>query len=218
MRDLEMNAGGTAALIDGLTESLAPVQRRNANREMLMLFGILAVQLAGTMALLGGNTMAVLAADAHGLAAKALMLGGLTVAFVFLAFRSLEPTAPKQTNLAIAAGALLVGFGILTLDRSTGGGAMNILMPSVGIRCLTSSLSFALPMFIALMVFMRGAASTQPRMTALFIGIASGSWGVFVYGLQCPFMNIFYIAAWYGGTIALTALAAAAILPRLIRW
>jgi hypothetical protein len=73
-------------------------------------------------------------------------------------------------------------------------------------------------MFIGLTFFMRGAAPTQPKMTALFIGVASGSWGAFIYGLQCPFMNLGYVALWYGGAIAVTTFAAALILPRFGRW
>ncbi|MEM1379109.1 MAG: NrsF family protein [Pseudomonadota bacterium] len=212
------SSGGNASLIAGLSESLSPVRRRRSGREALILVGILALQLLGTMALLGANSAAVFTHNPSQLIAKSLMLGGLTLGFAMIAFRSFEPTAPRQNNLALAIGGLLLGFGILSLDRSFGGGAMNILMPSKGITCLISSVSFALPMFIGLTIFMRGAAPTQPLMTALFIGIASGSWGVFVYGLQCPFMNVAYIAVWYGGAVALTTLAAAVILPRLNRW
>lgn len=217
MHDVQ-SSYGTMGLIDGLTESLAPVRRRRPVREALILLGILAIQLAGTLALLGGTSLAVFTADPGGLIAKAVMLSGLTVGFAALAFRSFEPTAPRPRNTAIGIAGFLLGFGILTLDRSFGGSAMNMLMPMSGIKCLLSSVSFSLPMFIALTVFMRGAAPTQPRMTALFVGISSGSWGVFVYGLQCPFTNIVYMATWYGGAVAIVALAAAVILPRLARW
>lgn len=218
MHEFDATGGSNASLIRGLSDSLSPVRRRRPRREVLILAGILALQLAGTLALIGANSAAVLTHNPAGFIAKAIMLGGLTLGFAALAFRSLDPAAPRQKNLAYAVGGLLVGFGILTLDRSFGGGAMNILMPSKGIICLISSVSFSVPMFIALSMFMRGAASTQPKLTALFIGIASGSWGVFVYGLQCPFMNIGYIAAWYGGAVLLVTLAAMAILPRLNRW
>jgi len=217
MREFQA-ASGTASLIDGLTESLAPVRRRQPRKEVLMLLGILAVQLVGTMALLGDTAVAVFSLDPWKVTAKALMLGGLTLGFGALAFRSLEPTAPRQRNVAIAIGGLLMGFGILALDRGMGTSVTDTLMPRYGLRCFTASISFALPMFIALTVFMRGAAPTKPNMTALFIGLAAGSWGVFIYGLQCPFTSIAYIGVWYGGAVATITAAAAAILPRLARW
>ncbi|GGY43444.1 NrsF family protein [Parvularcula lutaonensis] len=211
-------SSSTQSLIDGLTESMAPVARRNPRREALVLGGILFLQLAGTIALMGTNAVAVFTHDFWGSAAKAVMFAGFALGFALLAFRSFDPTAPRQKNLAIAMAGALVGFGVLTLDRNFGGGALNVLRPANGIQCLISSISFAIPMFIALTVFMRGAAPTQPRMTALFIGIASGAWGTFIYALQCPFTNIGYLAAWYGGAIAITTLVAAVLLPRLARW
>lgn len=208
----------TLSLIDGLTGSLAPVSRRRPRREAMILAGILALQLAGTMALLGTNAMAVFTHDFSGSVAKAVMFAGLAIGFAALAFRSFDPDAPKQRNLAIAVAGALVGFGVLALDRNFGGGAMNILQPASGVQCLVSAVSFSLPMFIALTIFMRGAAPTKPRSTALFIGIASGAWGTFIYALQCPFTNIGYLAAWYGGAILITTIVAAALLPRLARW
>lgn len=207
-----------SSFIDGLTESVQPVHRRRVSREVMILVAILVVQLAGSMTLIGSSAMAVFTHNMSGSIAKAIMLSGLTLGFAALAFRSFEPTAPRQNKLAIALGGLLLGFGILTLDRNFGGGVVNVLRPASGVNCLTSATSFALPMFIALTIFMRGAAPTQPKMTALFVGIASGSWGVFIYSLQCPFTNIGYLAVWYGGAVAIVTLAAAVILPRIARW
>jgi hypothetical protein len=207
-----------ASLIAGLTDSLEPVQRRRPGREVLVLLAVLALQLAGTMACLGEGVLAVLNHDFWGTLAKLAMLGGLTFGFAALAIRSLEPTAPSNRKLAMVMGALLLGFGVATLDRSFGGGVLNVLKPEVGVRCTVSAISFALPMFFALTMFMRNAAPTQPRLSAVFIGIAAGSWGVFVYGLQCPFLNVGYIALWYGGAVALVTLAASLLLPRVARW
>ncbi|NNU15309.1 DUF1109 domain-containing protein [Parvularcula sp. ZS-1/3] len=206
------------SLIDSLTESMAPVTRRKPRREMLILGGILFLQLAGTLALIGTNTAAVFTHNLSMAAAKAVFFAGLTLGFAALAFRSFDPTTPRQRNIAYGVGGLMVLFAIAFLDRNFGGGAVNILAPSSGLRCLVSSVSFSLPMFIALTFFMRGAAPTQPNATAAFIGVAAGSWGAFIYGLQCPFMNIGFVALWYGGAIALTTLAAAVILPRFARW
>lgn len=217
MREMPENTG-TASLIDGLTGSLTPVARRRPRREMLILAGLLLLQLAGTMTLVGTNAAAVFTHNTTMAIAKSAMFGGLALGFLGLAFRSFDPTAPRQTNLAIAMGAAIAAFGVIMLDRSFGGGVMKVLSPTNGIMCLVTSLSFSIPMFIALTFFMRGAAPTQPRLTALFIGVASGSWGAFIYALQCPFMNIGYVAAWYGGAVLVSTLAAAAILPRFARW
>ncbi|MEO1657140.1 MAG: DUF1109 domain-containing protein [Pseudomonadota bacterium] len=217
MRESDTMTASTA-LIDGLTESMQPVMRRRPGREVMILAGIGLLQLAGTMALLGDNAMAVFSNDMRGITLKAVMLAASTVMFVLLAFRSLLPTTPKQGKLMAMAGALVTAFGLITLSWDFGGSAQAALMPPKGIVCLLSSISFALPMFITLTLFMRGGAPTQPRMTALLIGLASGSWGVFVYGLQCPFTNVAYVALWYGGAVSLVTLAAAVILPRFSRW
>ncbi|MEM9810765.1 MAG: NrsF family protein [Pseudomonadota bacterium] len=217
MRDSQtMNANST--LIDGLTESLMPVARRRPSREIAILGLIALIQLAGTLSLLGDNAVAVFSKDMVGVGSKALMLGAGALAFFTLTLRGFEPTTSRQSKIAMVVGALILGFGVLTLDRNFGGSMQSMLMPEKGIVCLASSISFALPMFMALTFFMRGAATTQPQMTALLIGIASGTWGVFVYGLQCPFTNLAYLAVWYGGAVALVSLAAAVILPRAARW
>lgn len=217
MREPDTMTASTA-LIDGLTESMQTVMRRRPGREVMILAGIGLLQLIGTMSLLGDNAMAVFSANMVGVTTKAVMLAASTLIFALLAFRSLLPTTPKQGKLMAIGGALVMAFGLFTLNWDMGGGVQGTLMPHKGIVCLLSSISFALPMFITLTLFMRGAAPTQPKMTALLIGIASGSWGVFVYGLQCPFTNVAYIALWYGGAVALVTLAAAAILPRFSRW
>ncbi|MEE4211783.1 MAG: DUF1109 domain-containing protein [Parvularcula sp.] len=208
----------TPSLIEGLTESLEPVSRRRVSREILILAAVVLVQVAGTAAFLGEAMLAVLQHNLWGTIAKLVMLAGFSFGFAALALRSLDPAAPKQKGFAFAAAAFLAGFGLLTLDRNFGGGMMSVLQPATGIRCTVAAVSFAAPMFIAMTMFMRGAAPVRPRLTAAFIGIAAGSWGVFVYGLQCPFLNVGYIAVWYGGAVAFVTLLASLLLPRVARW
>jgi hypothetical protein len=208
----------TASLIDGLAASLSPVSRRRPSREAAILTAILGLQLIGTLLFISSSSAAVFTHNPAMALAKTGIFAALTVSFAVLAFRSFEPTAPRQRSLALSIGAVVTGFAVLTLDRNFGGSASSILMPSKGITCLVSALSFSLPMFIGLTFFMRGGAPTQPKATALFIGVASGAWGAFIYGLQCPFMNIGYVALWYGGAVAVSTLAAAIILPRIARW
>ena len=206
------------SLIDSLTESMAPVSRRQPGKEILILLGVLGLQLIGSLAVMSDSTQAVFTHNLPMATAKALTFFGLTVGFGALAFRSFDPTTPKQKSLALIIGGIVVAFAGFMLDRSFGGGVLNVLKPSNGIACTVSSISFGIPMFIALTFFMRNAAPTKPNMTALFIGVAAGSWGAFLYALQCPFMNIGYVAVWYGGAVALSTLAAAVILPRFARW
>jgi hypothetical protein len=212
------SASRNASLIGGLTESLEPVRRRRPGREAGILFGIALLQLIGTMALFGSKAAMVFEANMTVSVAKAILLAGFTLGFAALAFRSLEPTAPRSRKLALGLTAFLAAFAVLIFDWNFSGGAARVLSPPNGVVCLVSSVSFAMPMFIILTMFLRGAAPIRPRMSALFIGLASGSWGVFVYSLQCPFTNIAYMALWYGGAVAIVTLAAAAILPRLARW
>lgn len=212
------NLQGGPSLIDSLTESVAPVSRRRPGREMMILLAVLALQLVGSMAVMSDSAQAVFTHNLPMATAKALVFFGLAMGFGALAFRSFEPTSARHTNLALAIGGLLATFGVVMLDKSFGGGVMNVLKPANGVVCVVTSVSFSIPLFVALTMFMRGAAPTRPNMTALFIGVASGSWGAFLYSLQCPFMNVAYVATWYGGAVAVSTLVAALVLPRLARW
>ena len=50
------------------------------------------------------------------------------------------------------------------------------------------------------------------------VGLASGSFGAFAYGLHCVSITVFYVGLWYTGAVALCALLGRLIVPRLIRW
>lgn len=69
-----------------------------------------------------------------------------------------------------------------------------------------------------LTLWLRSGAPTAINRIGWLVGLASGSFGAFVYGLHCSSISVFYVGLWYTGAIMLCALLGRLIVPRLIRW
>ena len=62
------------------------------------------------------------------------------------------------------------------------------------------------------------AAPTDLMRTGTFAGLIAGGVSATAYALHCTDDSLAFVAIWYGGTIALCALAGATLGPRLLRW
>lgn len=208
------------SLIAELSSGLAPVQRRNMLREGGLVIALGAVELALFLGL------GMMRPDMHHMGGSPFLLwrigslGLLAMAACVLAIRSYSPTAQPRRGVilvcalavaAIAAGALVAPEGVS--DRTL----LERIAPASGMLCAASIFVLALPIMALLGAFMRRAAPTQPRLSALASGIAAGTCGAFVFAFCCPFNDLLYVVIWYSVGCAAVAVAARWCLPRRFR-
>lgn len=74
------------------------------------------------------------------------------------------------------------------------------------------------PIFIGLLLTVKGLAATRPRLAASAAGIASGAIGALVYTLHCPELAAPFLAIWYSLGILIPTVVGSLIGPRLLYW
>lgn len=208
-------------LIDSLAADLSAVRARSAWHDAVVLALIGGVEIAlfvalGAMRLDMGRAMTV-----PGFWWKLASLALLTVIGVTTALRALDPVASPRRGLhvlsVVVAGALAVGWIVDAVHRSPLP-LLDRLMVQHGLDCVITTVVLSLPPLVALGMMMRRGAPTDPRGTALAIGVASAAWGALVFVLACPHDDPLYVAVWYPIGCGTVALAARLLLPRIVRW
>lgn len=86
------------------------------------------------------------------------------------------------------------------------------------LECLLSIPVIAIAPFAMMIWAVRQAMPTELRRAGALAGLVAGALSATGYALHCVDDSVPFIAAWYGGTIALCTLAGAALGPRLLRW
>lgn len=209
---------GNSDFIGGLVATAEPVTPRRVHVEVLALAAVALVQLVGVSFYFGTDKVAMALGGGTPMLTKLVVFGGMAIGMTGLALWSLAPaTRHLSTIAAIGLGAATV-VGLAGLEWSVGSSVQGTIYPQYGVRCFFSILSLSMPVTLLLSLFMARGASTQPRTTALMIGLAGGSWGAFAYAVQCPFVSVWYLGVWYVGGVAMVSAVAAVLLPRFARW
>jgi hypothetical protein len=76
----------------------------------------------------------------------------------------------------------------------------------------------SVPVFVAVMLAMKGLAPTRLRLAGAAAGLASGSLGALVYTLHCPEMAAPFLSIWYLLGVLIPTGIGALLGPRLLRW
>jgi len=76
----------------------------------------------------------------------------------------------------------------------------------------------SLPLFAAMLWFVRGMAPTEPALAGAGAGLLSGAIATLIYALHCPESSVTFVGIWYVLGIAIPTLAGAALGPKLLRW
>ncbi|WOI52762.1 NrsF family protein [Parvularcula sp. LCG005] len=209
----------SSPFIDSLVATAEPVRPRRVSREILAVIAIALVQFAGTYVLvLGDGFQQALLWDPARAIFKMALLGAGTIGFTLMALYSFGPSARRIGPFTAVMSAVLFLLALMGFDWSLAGSLSAAFAPQHGSACVAGILALALPLILVLSLLMMRGASVQPGQSALLVGLAGGTWGAFIYSLQCPFVSLWYLAAWYGGGIFIVTLAARLILPRLARW
>jgi hypothetical protein len=84
--------------------------------------------------------------------------------------------------------------------------------------CSPLILLLALPIYLALVVAVRGLAPTRLTVTGAAIGFAAGALAAALYGLHCPEQGAAFVATWYSLGIAASTALGALTGRWLLRW
>jgi hypothetical protein len=206
--------------IETLVADLQPVRPVSPRGGVLIALFAAAVVVAIIAAAFGLRTD-VVAGNPHPMVmlreGMLLLLGFASLAAVVASARPGVGQSSTGWRWALAA-ASLFPLTSIALAMTTEGFPLDVLFSVDGPWCLGISLSGGLLIGAGLTVWLRGGAPTALNRIGWLVGLTSGSFGAFAYGLHCPSITVFYVGLWYTGAILLCALVGRLIVPRLIRW
>ena len=209
------------ALIEQLTEDLAPVRPRRVWVDAL----IIALIAASEMVLLFAVGIAHL--DMHRVMTqptvgwRIVSLGLISLVSGWLAIRSFDPAYSVRGSMRWLAliVVLCVAYGVLAIALPAGiASIVQRLDWHSGVQCASKIVLLSIPPLLALAVLGQRGAPTDLRRTPLLIGLAAAAWGAFVFVFACPFNDPLYILTWYGLACGVVTLVARLVLPRLAHW
>lgn len=153
-----------------------------------------------------------------------LLASGLFLVLAYAAiYGVIQSSRPRVGNRqsgwlwASAMAALLPAGAVVTLALAWGGHG-GAALDRDGWQCLGAGLLAGLLAGAVLVAWLRRGAPTSPGRAGLMTGIASGSIGIFAFGLSCPHEGLAHIGLWHGGAVLLSALLGRFVVPPLIRW
>ena len=84
--------------------------------------------------------------------------------------------------------------------------------------CVGSIALLAMPLFVCVLLAIRGLAPTRPTWAGAAAGGLAGSVAALVYAVHCNEMTLPFVAVWYMLGIATPAVLGSVIGPKLLRW
>lgn len=206
--------------IDALVADLQPVRPVKPHGGVLIALAVAGVVVAIVIAMLGVRPD-IAAGTPHPVVMMRegmfLVLGFAALAAVVASARPGVGQSSTGWRWALAAASLFPVTSII-LAFVGDGYPPEVLYSVDGPACLVVSMIGGLMIGAALTVWLRQGAPTALSRIGWLVGLASGSFGAFAYGLHCESVTVFYVGLWYTGAIALCALLGRLIVPRLIRW
>jgi hypothetical protein len=134
--------------------------------------------------------------------------------------RAARPGKPGRRPLIIVGLLFLAivsaGIVVLLVTHPVAWGAL-VFGPQWA-ACLFCIPLFSLTPFAVLVLALRRGAPTNLTLTGAMTGLVAGALGAAAVAIHHPGGSLPFIAFWYGGPIALCALAGAFLGPRLLRW
>lgn len=206
--------------VDQLVENLQPVRPLSAHWSSAAMLGLALVGFAAVAAVLGVRADLVAGQPNPVVLLRGGMLLVLGLVTTASAFALARPAVGRQDRswagaTAMAASVPAAALLFALLDPAA---ALRAVWWSSAINCLFVSLSAALGFGAIIVAQLRRGAPVQLGRAGWVTGIAAGSLGVLVYSIHCPANHIAYIGLWYTLPIAISAVSARLIVPRLVRW
>lgn len=209
------------ALIDQLSEELAPVRPRRLWVDVSIMALIAVIELALLFAVGFAHLEMRRLMTQPSLGWRIASLGVISLVSGFVAIRSSDPAYSVERPLRWLALiiAICLACGVVLGGVPVGmASIVHRLNWTSGVQCASKIVLLSIPPLIGLGVLGCRGAPTDLRRTALLIGLAAAGWGAFVFVFACPFNDPLYILVWYGLGCGIVTLAARLVLPRLARW
>jgi len=211
----------TDDLIYILSEDVKPVDPRRAGRAFILaiLAGFL-VTCGLALSILGPRDELSDPSTLIYLTGKiAFALASAALAGAYL-FKCSHPGDERQTPTAMIVApfvAILILAGISLANAPTQHWS-RMLLGNQWLECLVSIPVIAIAPFALVIWAVHQAAPTDLRLAGALAGLLAGEMSATGYALHCADDSLPYLALWYGGTIAICALAGAILGPKLLRW
>lgn len=119
--------------------------------------------------------------------------------------------------LVLLFAAVIVLAGV-SLSVAPGGHWRAMVLGNQWLECLLSIPIIAVVPFAVIVWAVRQSAPTDLPAAGAVAGLVAGCLSAAGYALHCVDDSVPFVAVWYGGTIALCALAGWLLGPRLLRW
>jgi hypothetical protein len=131
-----------------------------------------------------------------------------------------RPGSEKTTPVALAALPFVVVIILAALSLAAAPRAHwdELIIGNRWLECLVLIPVIAIVPFAAVIWAVRQMAPTDLTRTGALAGLVAGGISATAYALHCTDDSLPFIALWYGGTVAICALAGATLGPRLLRW
>lgn len=211
----------TDELIDRLASDLRPVPPDALVR--LLIRVLLLGSLASAALILLGHGLRPDLADAIHLPAfwiksiYPLMLSGIGIAAVMIISRpGGRPRFSGLTALAIYLALLALGLG--QLHAAPAEDYPRLIFGISAWFCPFIILASALPVFAAIIFFLRRSAPTNLRLAGCIAGLTAGSIGAWTYSWGCIENGLPFVALWYTLGILLSGIVGLATARPLLRW
>ncbi len=213
-----MNSITRDPLLDQLVADLAPVRVLRPSQGGALVIASSALCVAAVAGLWGlrGDIMALAPTDIVLIRSAALLLLG--AAALVAALTSARPGVGQRSGWlwALLAAATLPAAALW--GAATGNAQLSDVISASVPWCFGISLSTATLIGAVITGWLRRGAVTEPVRAAWLTGVAAGAFGTFAYSLHCPSSTIYYAGLWYTAAVAISAVTARLVLPRLLRW
>ncbi|MDG5488462.1 DUF1109 domain-containing protein [Sphingomonas sp. BGYR3] len=206
--------------IETLVDGLTPVRRMRPGQGM-MLGLMLAAAVAVIIALTSGiraDIAAMRPLPIVVLRSGTLLLLGLATLKAVTAMARPAIGGAQRGWMWMLAAALLFPLASIIGMIDEGRVPMEAVMNGAARDCLRLSLSGALAIGTAMILWLRQGAVVNPARAGWLTGLAAGAFGTLAYSLHCGENSVHYIAIWYGAAVTASAVAGRIAVPRLIRW
>ena len=211
----------TDALIERLSENLAPVPRLAALRILALGLGAGALVSFVLMVLWLGirpDLMTAISTEAY------WMKFFYTLAAALTALWTLERLARPGARALVQGALEILPLGVIALlaiAQWTSAPASlhtHLLMGASHTVCPWRIVALALPIFVGVLWSMRRLAPTRPALSGAVAGLLAGAAGAWIYAFHCDENAAVFVAVWYTFGIALVGLLGAMVGRWLLRW
>jgi hypothetical protein len=127
--------------------------------------------------------------------------------------------AAGKSRFAVALPLLVVwGAALAMLLSASPAGRLALVLGNTWRVCPFNIALLSVPVFVAIMLALRGLAPTRPRAAGAAGGLLAGATATLAYSLHCPEMSVAFWAIWYVLGMSIPAAAGALAGPRILRW